>query len=291
MKAILDRANKENYGVAAPNVSMELDARAALEAAENLRAPIILDVAYMATPDIVFLGNYLTKLAEQASVPVAINLDHGAEYAHAVNAIRAGFTSIMVDRSTLAYEDNVAQVAEIVKIAHAVGVSVEAELGHVGQGSSYDQDGIQALTDPKQAQDYINRTGVDCLAVAVGTAHGTYKGTPKIDFDRLAEIKAITSFPLVMHGGSDSGDENLRKSCTMGINKVNVATELVRSAYEKVTKADMSGGGIYRFWQFCKTGWRQRLEELIEVFGGKDKAWIPVKEGLTHKIIELEEKQ
>jgi fructose-bisphosphate aldolase class II len=279
MKAILDRANTENYGVAAPNVTMELDARAALEAAEELNAPVILDVAWHTTPDIVFFGGYLARLADMAAVPAAINLDHGAEFAHAVTAIRAGFTSIMVDRSTLPYEENVSQVAELTRIAHATGVSVEAELGHVGHGQNYGLDGKQNLTDPAQAQDFILRTGIDCLAVAIGTAHGVYTGIPRIDFERLAEIKQLTQFPLVLHGGSGSGDENLQKSCRMGINKVNVANDLFRGAYDSLIAADMSGNGVYKLWETCKAGYRSRLKELIECFGSKDKAWISPRTG------------
>ena len=157
-------------------------------------------------------------MADKANVPVAINLDHGATYEDAIDAIAAGFTSIMVDRSSLPYEENVAQVKELVKVAHATGVSVEAELGHVGQGDNYAVDGKQALTDPAEAKKYIEETGIDMLAVAVGTAHGEYIGTPHIDFDRLAAIKEAVGqdFPLVLHGGSGSGDENLAKACTMG---------------------------------------------------------------------------
>jgi fructose-bisphosphate aldolase class II len=291
MKEILDRANKENYGVAAPNVSMELDARAALEAAEELKAPVILDVAFPSTPDIIFFGKYLTLLADEAAVPVAVNLDHGAEYAHAIAAIRGGFTSIMVDRSTLEYEENIAQVAELVKIAHAVGISVEAELGHVGQGTNYDHDGTHRLTDPAQAVDYIKRTGIDCLAVAVGTAHSAYVGTPKIDFDRLVAIKKATSnFPLVMHGGSGSGDGNLQKSCQLGINKVNVANDLFRGAYNSLMQSDMNGNGVYNLWNACQAGYKARLKELINCFGSAGKAWVPVKKGLIHIETSLEEK-
>jgi fructose-bisphosphate aldolase class II len=289
MKEILDRADRENYGVAAPIVSMELDARAALEAAEMCEAPVILGIIYQSNPDIVLFGSYLTKLAEQASVPVAINLDHGAEFAHAITAIKAGFTSIMADRSTLEYEENIAQVSELVKIAHAVDVSVEAELGHVGLGSDYNPAGA-GLTDPEQALDFIKRTGIDCLAVAVGTAHGAYKGTPKIDFDRLVKIKELTKFPLVMHGGSGSGDDNLRKSCQLGINKVNVANDLFQSAYTNLLKTDMTGNGVYSIWEACKAGYKARLVELIDCFGSKGKSWMPEKRGLIHKKIELEEK-
>ena len=178
MKEILLRANKGGYAVAAPNVCSELDARGALEAAEELNAPVILAVAGTAHPDMVFFGRYLTELCARSKVPAAINLDHGTEYAQAIRAIRAGFTSIMIDRSTLPFEENVREVSELVKVAHSVGVTVEAELGHVGQGQSYDDDRDAGLTDPNQAKEYIERTGVDCLAVAIGTAHGAYKGVP-----------------------------------------------------------------------------------------------------------------
>lgn len=216
MKEILDRASKGYYAVPAPNVGGEREARAAIEAAEELNSPIIIDVGYSAHPDLVFFGSYLTTLANQSTVPVAINLDHGGHNSVAmlrdpITAIRAGFSSIMVDRSMFDYETNLSMVAEIVPVAHAVGVSVEAELGHVGEGA--DPDGSTHLTDPSQALDYIQRTGVDCLAVSIGTAHGAYaKGfTPKIDFDRLHEIKKVTNeFPLVMHGGSGTGDENIK---------------------------------------------------------------------------------
>ena len=289
MKEILDRANRENYGVSAPIVSMELDARAALEAAEICKSPVILGVVYQATPDIVLLGGYLTKLAEQTSVPVALNLDHGTDFSHALMAIKAGFTSIMVDCSTLGYEENIAQVSELVKIAHAVGVSVEAELGHVGLGSNYNPDCTQGLTDPEQALEYIKRTGIDCLAVAVGTAHGAYKGTPKIDFERLVQIKELTKFPLVLHGGSGSGDNNLKKLCQLGINKVNVANDLFQSAYTNLLKTDMTGNGIYYLWEACKVGYRTRLIELIDCFGSKGKSWITAKTGLSHKTMEVKE--
>ena len=274
MKEILDRASAENYGVAAPNVNTELDARCALEAAEELNAPIILDVGGTANPDIVFYGSFLTRLADASSVPVAINLDHGGSYEEVMSALRAGFTSVMVDSSVLPYEENVKEVSEIVKIAHAMGVSVEAELGHVGQGDNYAVDGKTALTDPEEAKKYIEETGVDMLAVAIGTAHGAYVGTPKIHFDRLQEIKKVTgNFPLVLHGGSGSGDENLRKVCQMGINKVNVCNDLMRAACDTVTAADLSGNGAYGLWGLIQKGWKARLKELIEVFGGVGKAW------------------
>ena len=265
MKEMLDRASKENYGVAAPNVAHELDARAVLQAAEMMNAPIILDVAYGATPDIIFYGKYLTQLAEKAAVPVAINLDHGGTYQEGVAAIAAGFTSIMVDRSTLPYEENVAEVKELVKVAHALGVSVEAELGHVGQGASYAADRDAGLTKPEEAVKYIEDTGIDMLAVAVGTAHGEYVGTPHIDFDRLVEIKKATNgFPLVLHGGSGSGDENLKKACQLGINKVNIYTDLAKAAVRQINEDGIPG----MIWNSITNGIVKQISYYIELFGG-----------------------
>ena len=215
-----------------------------------------------ANPDIVFYGSFLTRLADASSVRLRINLDHGGSYEEVMSALRAGFTSIMVNRSVLPYEENVKEVSEIVKIAHAMGVSVEAELGHVGQGDNYAVDGKTALTDPEEAKKYIEETGVDMLAVAIGTAHGAYVGTPKIHFDRLQEIKKVTGdFPLALHGGSRfQGDENLRKVCQMGINKVNVCNDLMRAACDTVTAADLSGNGAYGLWGLIQKGWKAHSE-------------------------------
>lgn len=285
MKDILERASRENYAVAAPNISMELEARAMLEAAEELKSPIILDVLYTATPDILLLGDYLTRLADQASVPVAINLDHGAEFYQAVMAIKAGFTSIMIDRSVLPFEENVAQVSELVKIAHAVGVSVEAELGHVGQGTNYKADRNAALTDSHQAKEYVQRTGVDCLAIAIGTAHGSYAGTgvkPYLDFERLHEIKEVlgNDFPLVLHGGSGTGDENLAKAAGMGINKINIANDLYTAATRGIEEAHMIGNGTYEVYNVAKQSEKDLIKKYIKLFGSEGKAWTKERGGL-----------
>lgn len=291
MKEILDRASKGNYGVVAPNVGSELESRAAIEAAEEMKAPLILDVGFKANPDIVFFGKILTDLCIRSSVPIAINLDHGGDFSHVISAIRAGFTSVMVDRSTLPYEENVAEVKDIVRIAHSVGVSVEAELGHVGQGTNYAVDRDAAMTKPEEAKKYIEDTGVDCLAVAIGTAHGAYIGTPTLDFDRLAAIKKATNnFPLVMHGGSGSGDENIRKACTLGINKVNINNDLMVGAREALFAADLSGNGAYGLFKIAKKGWKDRLKELIEILGGAGKAWVPSLKGTPGAESVMEEK-
>ena len=266
MKSILDAAREGGYGVTAPNVNNEDTVCAAIEAAEEHRAPMIIDIGFTqpSNQNIVDFGRFVEYRAKAASVPVAINLDHGGEYAHAIWAIRAGFTSIMVDRSSLPYEENVAQVKELVKVAHAVDVSVEAELGHVGDGDNYAVDRDAALTDPNQAKDYVEQTGIDCLAVAIGTAHGPYVGTPYLDFPLLHKIYREVSVPLVLHGGSGTGDENLAKATREGISKVNLATDVytagMNNCYEKHPEMARAG------YAYIKEGYKNMLIHYMQLF-------------------------
>lgn len=176
---------------------------------------------------------------------------------------------------------------ELVKIAHAVGVTVEAELGHVGMANNYEQDRDAALTEPEEAVRFIRETGVDCLAVAIGTAHGAYnKGQkPYLDFNRLVAIKKATeNFPLVLHGGSNTGDENLGKACRMGINKVNIGCELFASAIEELQNADTSGNGAYGLANLLEAGYSKKLKHYIQVFGSADKAWVPESKVVCTKV-------
>ncbi|MBE6939824.1 MAG: class II fructose-bisphosphate aldolase [Ruminococcaceae bacterium] len=274
MKALLDHANANNYAVMAPNVFYELDARACIKAAEEMRAPVILDVDFDSSPDVVVQGWYYRKLAEMSSVPVAINQDHGADFTHSIAAIRGGYTSIMVDRSFLPYEENVAQVKELVRIAHAVGVTVEAELGHVGSAADDPADWKKSFTKPEEAKRFVEETGVDCLAVAIGTAHGLYKGTPTLDFDLLKELKETLKIPLVLHGGSGTGDENIRKACTMGINKVNVCSELLQHTYMKLQSIDWKNDNLELLPHHFEEGFTERLKELMVISGSAGKAWV-----------------
>ena len=143
----------------------------------------------------------------------------------------------MIDRSTLLYEENVREVKEIVKVAHAVGVSVEAELGHVGQGDEYEETRDAGLTKLEEAQSYVEETGIDCLAVAVGTSHGVYKGTPHLEFELLSTLSKEIKIPLVLHGGSGTGDDNLAKAVKTGIQKVNLNTDLSEAGKNALRKA------------------------------------------------------
>ena len=291
MKEILDRANQENYAVAAPVVQTEFNARTAIKCAEELNAPIILLVPLIFDYDVDLFGRYLKELAQSATVPVAINHDHGSDFPSAVECIRAGFSSIMVDRSELPFEENIAQVKELVKVAHAVGVSVEAELGHVGNASNYDTDRDAALTEPELAKKLIEETGIDCLAVGMGTAHGAYnKGQmPYLDYERLVEIKKVTNnFPLVLHGGSGTGDEGLAKVAKMGINKVNIGCELFASAIDAIENADTEGNGAYGFANIIEEGYGSRLKHFIRVLDSEGKAW-EVKKIIKREKVELTE--
>jgi len=187
-----------------------------------------------------------------------------SKFSDAILAIRAGFTSIMVDRSSLPFEQNVAEVSDLVRIAHSVGVSVESELGHVGMGESYDEDRDAGLTNVAEAAEYVARTGCDSLAVAIGTAHGVYKGTPKLDFERLAELNAAVNIPLVLHGGSGSGDENLVKCIQGGITKINIAADLF-IAGEKNLKEDPRSA--YFAFDKLADGYKAKLKYYMELFG------------------------
>ena len=275
MAEIMNRARAEGYGVTAPNVQSEDTVRAVIKVAEDLNAPMIIDVNAFIHPDLPWFIQMIRELSELSPVPIAINLDHGKTYEDVILGIRSGCTSVMVDRSSLSYEENVEQTKEIVKIAKALGISVEAELGHVGMGSNYEVDGVSNLTEPDQAAKFIQETGVDCLAVAIGTAHARYKGTPHIDFERLAQIvEACGDTPLVLHGGSGTGDENLARAVRSGIQKVNLATELVVAGKEELVEFFKDPN--FDKWKLMPTfikGYSDRLAHYVKLFGQDGKAW------------------
>lgn len=275
MAEILHKARAGGYGVTAPNVQSEDTVRAVIKVAEELNAPMIIDVNAFIHPDLPWFIQMIRELVELSPVPIAINLDHGRSYEDVMLGIRSGCTSVMVDRSSLSYEENVKQTKEVVKMARALGISVEAELGHVGMGSNYEVDGVSNLTEPEAAASFIKETGVDCLAVAIGTAHGRYKGTPHIDFDRLARIvEACGDTPLVLHGGSGTGDENLARAVRSGIQKVNLATELVVSGKEELVEFFKDPN--FDKWKLIPTyikGYSDRLAHYVRLFGQDGKAW------------------
>ncbi|TCL76455.1 fructose-bisphosphate aldolase class II [Hydrogenispora ethanolica] len=230
MKKLLDDAHQHGYAVIAANcINLEM-ARGIIDAAIEENAPIILNIGQGQMTnhaDGELMSGLIQRLAQRTPVPIALNLDHGKDYERLTHAFRHGFSSVMIDASQYPLEENIRLTQEIVKLAHSQGVTVEAELGKVGMASQGDQGNQSFFTDPEEAKYFVAQTQVDALAVAIGTAHGSYpKGMePKIDFERLKAIKALLNMPLVLHGGSNSGDENIRQAVAHGINKINVATD------------------------------------------------------------------
>ncbi len=233
MKEMLWHACANKYAVMAINCTDMEQARAICYAAAAECAPVIIDISPRqmkahATPEV--MVPMIRAIAEPLDVPVALNLDHGGEYKDIVRCIKVGFSSVMVDASSYDFEENIRRVSQIVALAHAHGVSVEAELGHVGQAAAGDGRSADMYTNVEQAREFVERTGCDCLAVAIGTAHGAYPDdfVPHLDFDRLAELKEALKMPLVLHGGSGAGEENIRRVVELGINKINVCTDLFK---------------------------------------------------------------
>lgn len=230
MKNILANAKDGKYGVGFFNaVNVEM-ARAVIETAEELNAPVIVGTAEVLLPatPLERVAEYLIPMAKKAKIPVCVHYDHGLTFEKCMEALKLGFTSIMYDCSTAGYEENISKVAEMVKICHSMDATVEGELGHVGdnEGSGKLADPSDYYTNPDMAADYVGHTGIDALAVAVGNAHGDYKFPPKLDFDRISQIFARTGIPLVLHGGSGLSDDDFRTAVKLGICKVNIFTDI-----------------------------------------------------------------
>lgn len=231
---MLRSAQAGHYAVGAFNVENMEMVQAVIAAAEELRAPVMLQT----TPSTVRYGGVgmyaamVRARAEEASVPVALHLDHGDSLALCAQALRGGYTSIMIDGSHLSFEDNVAVSARVVEMCAPNLVPVEAELGMVGGKEDDLESAGDIYTDPELARQLVERTGITALAVAIGTAHGLYAGVPQLDIQRLREIRKIVSIPLVLHGASGLLDEQVRECIGEGICKVNFATEL-RVAYSE----------------------------------------------------------
>lgn len=241
MKDLLIPAKKGGYGIGFFNaVNVEM-ARAVIETAEELHAPVMVGTAEVLLPamELERVAEYLIPMAQKASVPVCVHYDHGLTFERCMEALKLGFTSVMYDCSTAEYEQNVERVAEMVKICHAMGASVEGELGHVGdnEGQGKLENPSDYFTNPEVAADYAARTGVDALAIAVGNAHGDYKFPPKLDFERIETISSKTGLPLVLHGGSGLADSDFRTAVQKGICKVNIFTDI-----DKAGKAGIETG-------------------------------------------------
>ncbi|MBR2612474.1 MAG: class II fructose-bisphosphate aldolase [Clostridia bacterium] len=225
---VLRDAQKKHYAVGLFNTTDTDMLEAAIAAAEEARSPIIIGTAEVLLPfgELKLIAPSIIAAAKRASVPVVVHYDHGLTEERCMEAIELGFSSIMFDGSLGAPSENLERTAKMVKYAHSRHISVEGEIGHVGEASTGDNETNDMYTTPGEAIDFVRTTGVDALAIAIGTAHGAYKTKPKLDIERLAEIRAAIDTPLVLHGGSGLSDDDFRNVIRYGIAKVNIFTDL-----------------------------------------------------------------
>lgn len=234
VEELLDRAEREGYAVGAFNANNMEIIQAILRAAELENSPVIMQASQGAISyaGLEFITGMVKIAAESSPVPVALHLDHGTDFDQVVRCIRSGFTSVMYDGSKLGLEENIALTKKVLDMARPIGVSVEAELGKIGgtEDHIFVSDREAMYTDPEEARYFVEQTGVGSLAVAIGTAHGQYKGEPRLDFPRLATIKSLVKIPIVLHGSSGVPDEAIRQAISLGVRKVNIDTN-IREAF------------------------------------------------------------
>ena len=284
LKEILVKAREKNQAVVAFNVPNLEMVRAAIQAAEEMNMPVILQHAegHGSLITLEEIGPIMIQYAERSTVPVVVHLDHGKSFEVIMQAMKLGFTSVMIDASDLPFEENVARTQEVVKAAHSLGVSVEAELGHVftsslggGEGRAPDDDQIgdtDIYTDPKQAKEFVDATNVDCLAVAFGTVHGIYLKEPRLDLQRVKEIYEEVKIPLVMHGGSGVHAEDYQAAIKNGITKINYYTYANQAGAAALKKYLIEEKQNY-FLEDCIAVTTEALKEdyvrAIEIFSGQ----------------------
>lgn len=267
-KELLQKAKEQHFAIPSANFVDQLSARAHIEVAEEMNLPLILSFAqshsaYQSLEEAAELGKYYAK---KAKVPVVLHLDHGEDFDFIKRAIELGFTSVMIDASSKPLNENVEITKAVVDLAHANDICVEAEIGHVGTGISVDKfDEAQSIyTSVDEAVFLTEKTGLDSLAVSIGTSHGSYKGTPVINFERLKELSENVPVPLVLHGGSSSGDENLEKCALGGIAKINIYTDFILGAYNNLKEHEAQN--YYDTKDILKEGMKNILRRYYKVF-------------------------
>ena len=228
LNEVLKKAQKGKYAVGLFNTTDTDMLQAVIEAAEESNSPVIFGTAEVLLPygELKLIAPSVIAAAKRAKVPVVVHYDHGLTFDRCIEALKLGFSSIMFDGSAKPYEQNIAETREMVKIAHAFGATVEGEIGHVGEAAKEDNLLTDMYTTPEEAKAYLEATGVDALAVAIGSAHGVYKKKPMLNIERLKEISSAVKVPLVLHGGSGLSDDDFKNTIRNGIAKVNIFTDL-----------------------------------------------------------------
>ena len=278
MKELLAEAAEKNRGCGAFSVGNMEMVMGALRAAEELDTPIILQIAQVRLKNspLELMGPMMVQAAREAKVKVAVHLDHGLTFETVQRALDYGFTSVMLDASTLPFEENIARVKQVVERAKGYGATVEAELGLVGGSEDGKEDHGIACTDPGDAQVYVRETGIDALAVAIGNAHGSYQAAPKLAFDVLEEIHNRVDIPLVLHGGSGITDRDFQRAISLGIKKVNIATASFNSVTNHAREY-LAAGEKHNYFDLSRAmvqGTYENVKHHIQVFntpyGGTD---------------------
>ncbi|MBN8882243.1 fructose-bisphosphate aldolase class II [Salana multivorans] len=278
-KDLLAVAAANDFAVPAFNVSDYSMLRAIVEIAEEKQAPLIIAIH---PNEIANLGwdvmPSVIQIARKASVPVAIHWDHGADYEQILQAIQGGFTSVMIDGSLLPFEENVAITKKVVDAAHAVGVSVEGELGTIGKTDTYAESGADSIvyTVPADAVSFVERTGVDSLAIAIGTRHGIYPSDlqPELKLDLLEEINRVVEVPLVLHGGSNNPDAEIGQAAHSGVNKINISSDIKIAYYDREREIlqDAQLREPDAIQPPCRAALKEVAAQKIDLFGAAGKA-------------------
>lgn len=278
-KEILQEAKRGKYAVGAFNVNNMEILQAIVEAAEEVNSPVIIQASQggLKYAGLEYIAEMGKLAAAQAKVPVALNLDHGTDFSQVVRCIRHGFSAVMIDGSQMSFEENIAITKKIVEVAHPNNVSVEAELGKI---SGVEDDVVVAehdalMTDPDEAAEFVERTNCDALAIAIGTAHGVYKGEPKLDFQRLNEISSRIDTPLVLHGASGVSDDAIQKAISYGIVKINIDTDLriaFSNAVKEVLKNHPDEIDPRKILGPAKSALKDAVKAKMELFGSVGRA-------------------
>lgn len=271
---VLKKAQREHYAVGLFNTTDTDMLEAAIAAAEELRAPIIIGTAEVLLPygELKLIAPSIIAAAKRASVPVVVHYDHGLTFERCMEALQLGFSSVMFDGSAGDYETNIKETREVVRIAHAFGATVEGEIGHVGDAGAGDNLLTDMYTTPKEAEEYLAATGVDALAVAIGSAHGVYKTKPKLSINRLREIRAAVDAPLVLHGGSGLSDEDFRSSIREGMAKVNIFTDLCLAGQRAMAEGISAGRDYLTIRNMKVEAIKEAVKTKMRLFGCEGKA-------------------
>ena len=280
LKSVLDKAEAGKYAVGAFNANNMEIVQAIIEAAEEEHSPVILQASQGAIKyaGIDFITGLVRIASDKVTVPVVLHLDHGTGFDQLMQCIRHGFSSIMVDGSKHALEENIALTCKVIEIARAVGVSVEAELGKIGgtEDDIFVHEREACFTDPEEARYFVEKTGVDALAIAIGTAHGQYKGEPKLDYIRLSEVKKVCpDTPIVLHGSSGVPDDAITEAIKRGVRKINIDTNL-REAFvgglREVVNNDPNEIDPRKILGKGKEAMKEIVRDKIRLFGSAGKA-------------------